>query len=77
MLFDNKTKNTAKKAEQLKQLLSLVDDVDKKNGGKPYTNELFVEFQVSVGGNPGNFYLFVFGFFFELSLRIRLSLGNT
>ncbi|XP_071925933.1 immune-associated nucleotide-binding protein 9 isoform X2 [Coffea arabica] len=45
VLFDNKTKNTAKKAEQLKQLLSLVDDVDKKNGGKPYTNELFVEFQ--------------------------------
>ncbi|XP_027093058.1 immune-associated nucleotide-binding protein 9-like [Coffea arabica] len=44
-LFDNKTKDTAKKAEQLKQLLSLVDDIVMKHGGKPYTNELFDEFK--------------------------------
>ncbi|XP_027149926.1 immune-associated nucleotide-binding protein 9-like [Coffea eugenioides] len=45
VLFDNRTKNAAKKAEQLKQLLFLVDDVVVKNGGKPYTNELFDEFK--------------------------------
>ncbi|GFP81262.1 protein aig1 [Phtheirospermum japonicum] len=43
VLFDNKTKEEAKKSEQLKQLLSLVNAVVNKNGGKPYTDELFVE----------------------------------
>ncbi|KAL0365790.1 UNVERIFIED_CONTAM: Elongation factor 1-gamma 2 [Sesamum radiatum] len=43
VLFNNKTKEDAKKSEQLKQLLSLVNSVVDKNGGKPYTDELFVE----------------------------------
>ncbi|KAL3513365.1 hypothetical protein ACH5RR_026082 [Cinchona calisaya] len=43
VLFDNRTKDAAKKAEQLQQLLSLVKKVVMKNGGKPYSDELFVE----------------------------------
>ncbi|KAH6789020.1 P-loop containing nucleoside triphosphate hydrolases superfamily protein [Perilla frutescens var. hirtella] len=43
VLFDNKTKEKAKKSEQLKKLVSLVDMVVEKNGRKPYTDELFVE----------------------------------
>ncbi|XP_027094394.1 immune-associated nucleotide-binding protein 9-like [Coffea arabica] len=48
VLFDNKTKDVAKKAEQLQQLLSLVNDVVMKNGGKPFSNDLFVEFKKGV-----------------------------
>lgn len=47
VLFDNKTKEKAKKTKQLRQLLSLVDMVVERNGGKPYTDELFVELRVS------------------------------
>ncbi|GER34220.1 P-loop containing nucleoside triphosphatehydrolases superfamily protein [Striga asiatica] len=43
VLFDNKTKEAGKKSKQLKQLLSLVNAVVDQNGGKPYTDELFVE----------------------------------
>ncbi|KAL2231834.1 immune-associated nucleotide-binding protein 9 [Sesamum indicum] len=43
VLFDNKTKDELKKAEQLKELLSLVNAVVDNNGGKPYTDELFFE----------------------------------
>ncbi|GFZ09709.1 P-loop containing nucleoside triphosphate hydrolases superfamily protein [Actinidia rufa] len=43
VLFDNKTKDPAKKAGQLQQLLSLVNMVISQNGGKPFTNELFTE----------------------------------
>jgi len=43
VLFDNKTKDEAKREEQLEQLLSLVNVVIEKNGGQPYTDELFVE----------------------------------
>ncbi|XP_057468999.1 immune-associated nucleotide-binding protein 9-like [Actinidia eriantha] len=43
VLFDNKTKDEAKKAGQLQQLLSLVNMVIAQNGGKPFTNELFTE----------------------------------
>ncbi|GER38666.1 P-loop containing nucleoside triphosphatehydrolases superfamily protein [Striga asiatica] len=43
VLFDNKTKEAGKKSKQLKQLLSLVNSVVDKNGGKPYTDELFIE----------------------------------
>ncbi|KAK4490024.1 hypothetical protein RD792_000678 [Penstemon davidsonii] len=43
VLFDNKTKDVLKKSEQLNQLLSLVNEVVDKNGGRPYTDELFVE----------------------------------
>lgn len=43
VLFDNKTKDPLKKAEQLKQLLFLVNVVVENNGGKPYTDDLFKE----------------------------------
>ncbi|KAL3830336.1 hypothetical protein ACJIZ3_019138 [Penstemon smallii] len=43
VLFDNKTKDEVKKSEQLKQLISLVNEVVDKNDGRPFTNELFVE----------------------------------
>ncbi|KAL3503787.1 hypothetical protein ACH5RR_033628 [Cinchona calisaya] len=43
VVFDNKTKDEAKKAEQLQQLLFHVNEVVMKNGGKPYTDEIFVE----------------------------------
>ncbi|KAL3845677.1 hypothetical protein ACJIZ3_003080 [Penstemon smallii] len=43
VLFDNKTKDELKKSEQLNQLLSLVNEVVDKNGGRPYTDELFME----------------------------------
>lgn len=45
VLFDNKTKDEAKKAEQRQQLLSLVNTVMTRNGGRPYTDELFAELQ--------------------------------
>ncbi|XP_052201952.1 immune-associated nucleotide-binding protein 9-like [Diospyros lotus] len=45
VLFDNKTKDEAKKAQQLQELLSLVNIVTAQNGGQPYTDELFVELQ--------------------------------
>ncbi|XP_042061738.1 immune-associated nucleotide-binding protein 9-like [Salvia splendens] len=43
VLFDNKTKEAAKKRDQLKQLLSLVDKVVERNGGRPYTDDVFLE----------------------------------
>ncbi|EEF52958.1 aig1, putative [Ricinus communis] len=43
VLFDNKTKDEFKRAEQVHQLLSLVNLVIAENGGQPYTDELFVE----------------------------------
>ncbi|KAH0712089.1 hypothetical protein KY289_008048 [Solanum tuberosum] len=43
VLFDNKTKDPLKKAEQLKQLLFLVNVVVENNAGKPYTDDLFKE----------------------------------
>ncbi|KAL2454371.1 P-loop containing nucleoside triphosphate hydrolase superfamily protein [Abeliophyllum distichum] len=43
VLFDNKTKDKSKKFEQLKQLLSLLNEAVDNNGGKPYTDELFLE----------------------------------
>ncbi|EOA37422.1 hypothetical protein CARUB_v10011379mg [Capsella rubella] len=45
ILFNNKTSNKAKKAEQLEKLLSLVESVVKHNNGRPYTDELFHELQ--------------------------------
>ena len=47
VLFDNKTANKRKKAEQVQKLLSLVDSVARKNNGKPFTDELFHELQVN------------------------------
>ncbi|KAG6659223.1 immune-associated nucleotide-binding protein 9-like [Carya illinoinensis] len=43
VLFDNKTKDESKRVEQLQQLLSLVNLVIARNGGQPYTDELFAE----------------------------------
>ncbi|KAL6961918.1 Immune-associated nucleotide-binding protein 9 [Sarracenia purpurea var. burkii] len=43
VLFDNKTKDEVKRAEQLQQLLSLVNMVIAQNGGQPFTDEIFVE----------------------------------
>ncbi|XP_010530116.1 PREDICTED: immune-associated nucleotide-binding protein 8-like isoform X1 [Tarenaya hassleriana] len=44
-LFDNKTKEKRKKAEQIQNLLTLVESVVRRNSGKPYTDELFRELQ--------------------------------
>ncbi|XP_078434021.1 P-loop containing nucleoside triphosphate hydrolases superfamily protein [Wolffia australiana] len=43
VLFDNKTKDADKKAQQIRQLFSLVDLVIAKNNGQPYSDELFAE----------------------------------
>ncbi|XP_019249033.1 PREDICTED: immune-associated nucleotide-binding protein 9-like [Nicotiana attenuata] len=43
LLFDNRTKDPIKKAEQVKDLLFQVNLVVNNNGGKPYTNSLFKE----------------------------------
>lgn len=48
VLFDNKSKDHLKKADQLKQLLSLVNVVVENNGGKPYTDDLFKELKVCI-----------------------------
>ncbi|CAN8290107.1 unnamed protein product [Cochlearia groenlandica] len=45
VLFDNKTSDKRKKAEQVQKLLSLVDSIARKNNGKPFTDELFHELQ--------------------------------
>ncbi|KAM0035033.1 putative AIG1-type guanine nucleotide-binding (G) domain-containing protein [Helianthus debilis subsp. tardiflorus] len=46
VLFDNKTKDEAKKSSQVQKLLSFVSMVLETNGGKPYTSEIFAEFKV-------------------------------
>ncbi|KAH9781254.1 Immune-associated nucleotide-binding protein 9 [Citrus sinensis] len=43
VLFDNKTKDAAKRTEQVGKLLSLVNSVILQNGGQPYTDEIFAE----------------------------------
>ncbi|KAK7401455.1 hypothetical protein VNO78_12954 [Psophocarpus tetragonolobus] len=43
VLFDNKSKNEKKQQGQIQQLLNLVDIVMSKNGGRPYTHQLFKE----------------------------------
>jgi hypothetical protein len=45
-LFDNKTKDKAKRIRQTNDLLRVIDDMLLKNGGSPYANELFKEAQV-------------------------------
>lgn len=45
-LFDNKTKDKAKRINQTNDLLRVIDDMLLKNGGSPYSNELFKEAQV-------------------------------
>ncbi|KAJ8558121.1 hypothetical protein K7X08_004887 [Anisodus acutangulus] len=46
VLFDNKTEDPLKKAEQLRNLLVHVNLVVEKNGGKPYTLGLFEELKL-------------------------------
>lgn len=48
VLFNNKTTDKVKKAEQVQKLLSLVESIAKRNNGKPYTDELFHELQVKL-----------------------------
>ncbi|KAL6176632.1 hypothetical protein ACLB2K_053265 [Fragaria x ananassa] len=43
VLFDNKTKDESKRAEQVQQLLALVNSVLAQNGGRPYSDEIFAE----------------------------------
>ncbi|XVF73998.1 hypothetical protein PTKIN_Ptkin13bG0026500 [Pterospermum kingtungense] len=43
VLFDNKTKDESKRIKQVQDLLTLVNMVIEQNGGKPYSDELFVE----------------------------------
>lgn len=47
MVFDNKTKDGTKKAEQVQELLELVNLVMAENGGQPFTDELFVQLKVT------------------------------
>ncbi|XP_073136045.1 immune-associated nucleotide-binding protein 9-like isoform X2 [Henckelia pumila] len=46
LLFNNRTSDELKKSDQLKNLLFLVNEVVAKNGGKPFTNELFEELKM-------------------------------
>ncbi|XXG39490.1 hypothetical protein AAC387_Pa01g0436 [Persea americana] len=41
VLFDNRTRDGTKKAQQVQQFLSLVNMVVHENGGQPYSNEDF------------------------------------
>ncbi|KAL5073431.1 hypothetical protein RYX36_012415 [Vicia faba] len=43
ILFDNKTKDEKKRASQVQQLLEFVNSVVSRNGGRPYTDDLFAE----------------------------------
>ncbi|CAI0556705.1 unnamed protein product [Linum tenue] len=45
VLFDNKTKDEFKRARQVDELLALVNNVVMQNGGRPYTDDIFVEMQ--------------------------------
>ncbi|KAK9049072.1 hypothetical protein SSX86_031962 [Deinandra increscens subsp. villosa] len=51
VLFENRTKDEAKKSSQVKQLLSYVNMVLEKNDGQPYTNEVWAMFQEEVSEN--------------------------
>ncbi|BAU00831.1 hypothetical protein LR48_Vigan303s004000 [Vigna angularis] len=43
VLFDNKTKDEGKRSGQVQELLYFVNIVLSRNGGRPYTDELFTE----------------------------------
>ncbi|CAM6126104.1 unnamed protein product [Calypogeia fissa] len=45
VLFDNRTREKARKEAQLSQLLTMTDDMVAANGGFPYSNDLFKEAQ--------------------------------
>ncbi|WVZ11953.1 hypothetical protein V8G54_016483 [Vigna mungo] len=46
VLFDNKTKDEGKRSGQVQELLSFVNMVLSRNGGRPYTDELFTELKM-------------------------------
>lgn len=46
VLFDNRTRDATKKAQQVQQFLSLVNMVVNENGGQPYSNEDFKQIKV-------------------------------
>lgn len=46
MLFDNKTKDEKKRLGQVQELLNVVNMIISHNGGRPFTNELFIELKV-------------------------------
>ncbi|KAJ8541820.1 hypothetical protein K7X08_002636 [Anisodus acutangulus] len=46
LMASDKTKDPLKKADQLEQLIYLVNVVVENNGGKPYTDDLFKELKV-------------------------------
>nr|XP_043635291.1 immune-associated nucleotide-binding protein 9-like [Erigeron canadensis] len=43
VLFENRTKDPVKKAKQVQELLSLVNTLLEKNGGKPYSCKMFTQ----------------------------------
>lgn len=58
VLFDNKTKDAAKQAEQVQQLLSLINLVMEENGGQPYSDEFFMELKVNMNLNLWKYFFF-------------------
>lgn len=48
VVFNNRTRHEEKKAEQVIRLLVLLSEVLGKNGGLPYTNDLFRQMKVSI-----------------------------
>ncbi|PHT60557.1 hypothetical protein CQW23_02920, partial [Capsicum baccatum] len=52
VLFDNRTRDPIKKADQLKELLEQVNLVVEKNGGIPYTNDLFKKLKEGAASFP-------------------------
>lgn len=58
VLFDNKTKDAAKQAEQVQQLLSLINLVMEENGGQPYSDEFFMELKVNMNLNSWKHFFF-------------------
>ncbi|KAF5817423.1 putative AIG1-type guanine nucleotide-binding (G) domain-containing protein [Helianthus annuus] len=51
VLFDNRSKDEAKKLSQVHELLSQVNMVLDKNGGKPYSSEIFAMFKKEFAEN--------------------------
>ncbi|KAJ9559841.1 hypothetical protein OSB04_005001 [Centaurea solstitialis] len=54
VLFDNRTKDETKKADQVQQLLAHVNKVLETNGGEPYTNDIFIEMKKREKAYQGN-----------------------
>nr|ABK78687.1 GTP binding protein [Brassica rapa] len=50
VLINNKTEDNGKKAEQLKQLTALIEDVGKLNDGKPYSDNMHRKIKVKICG---------------------------